>query len=377
MSGTITQKTDKAVKTNVAQQVGETFAVPLSSITRNVNPRTEPATLASMGYVLLDQNDPEHSLLTMCLSEDVEVQRIVVELFETHENNFDPQMAQKEDADYKDAEIAHSICAMASSIDRNGQLEPVAVKKSKSKRADGGYNYTLVFGQRRTSAVAYAFAANCVAEFDNKEVPYPNIKPAMLAIEKRVNDEEAFHLAVAENEDRKNFDPVQEGYVFKSFRDRINPKTGKKWTFKAIAEHFQCEYGHVRNRHSLAMDYVPDQVDDEGNVIKVGQGLTDEQREAVRTGKKKLSWAYKVALRENHDDGNGDRKPTRRKPLTIAKLEALFDETFEDTKKNQDEQYVKIRRETLAECMQIPVSQATKEAKKRIKEREKAEADAA
>lgn len=366
----------EAVKTGLAVETRQGYAIPLKSITQNLNPRQEPSNLVSLGYSLLDESDVEHSLYHMALGDDIEKQRAVVALFEEHENEElygdESPKADLSDVEAKESKTGPrmSICSLATSINDVGQLEDSAVKRG-GKRADGGYNYTLIFGQRRVAAVIYATAANAVAKADGVELPFPNIKPVVLAKEMNVNEDQAFDLAVRENMDRKNFDPVQEGEVYFNYTKRINPETGKKWNLKDVAQHVGRKYAHVRNRQSLALPYRADKIDDNGNVIKKGRGLTPEERELVRSGRKTLTWAIRKSLREEHYS-DGTPQVNRDKALPLAAMKALFDNSSDDP--NNVEAVA--RRKAIAECMGKTLKQAIKESEKRIQEAETKEARA-
>jgi hypothetical protein len=132
----------------------------------------------------------------------------------------------------------------------------------------------------------------------------------------------------------------------------INPATGKKWTLKAIARHFSKSYGHVRNRRALVMPFKPDDVDEDGNIIKKGQGLTDEERSALERGEKTLVESVRRAYRCD-TVGKAD---TARSPVSLRELQTLFDNTAEDNVE---------RRKAIAECMGLTLKQATREAMKR------------
>lgn len=358
----------EAVKTGLAVETRQSFAIPLASITQNINPRQEPANLVAIGYNLLDESDPEHSLYHMSLSDDIEKQRAVVALFEEHENEelFGEESPKADLSDVTEKESKTgprmSICSLATSINAVGQLEDSAVKRG-GKRAGGGYNYTLIFGQRRVAAVVYAVAANKVAKFDKAELPFPNIKPVILAKEMNVNEDEAFDLAVRENMDRKNFDPVQEGQVYYDYTKRINPETKKKWNLKDVAQHVNRNYAHVRNRQALALPYRADKVDDAGNIVKKGRGLTNEERELVRSGQKTLTWGIRKSLREEHYS-DGTPQSNRDKALPLGAMKDLFDKTSDDA---SDVEAV-ARRKAIAECMGKTLKQATKESVQRLKE---------
>lgn len=369
-----------AVSTGIAQQSGMIMTVPLSSITKSENPRQEPSKLASQGYFLINDEDKTKSLLDMCLAEDQETLQAVVGLFEEHEGEdvFDDEEDSKEPhADlsgikHKEGPTKYSIVSLARSLQQH-QVSPVSVRRG-GQRKDGGYNYTLIFGQRRTAAVAYAYAKSKLDKLEgNKNSQFKNFQPVIQAVEIKCSEEEAFELAVAENMNRKDFTPVQEGMIYSAFLKRQNPETGKKWNLKDVTKHLypqepRSKYGHVRNRYALVMPYKADEVDDKGNLVKAGRGLTAEERAGLENGEKTLTWAIRRALREEHYSDEGTPQKNRRKALPLKQIEELFDNTAESNVE---------RRKALAECMSATLKQATKESEKRIQAAEEKEANKA
>ena len=140
---------------------------------------------------------------------------------------------------------------------------------------------------------------------------------------------------------------IQEARLYEIIMLEINPATGKKWKLKEIARHFGKSYGHVRNRWALVMPFKPDDVDEEGNIIKKGQGLTDEERSALERGEKTLSESVRRAYRED-TGGEADKS---RSPVSFRELQTLFDNTAEDNVE---------RRKAIAECMGLTLKQAIK-----------------
>lgn len=343
----------KAIAKFEAVKNGDIMSIPLQLISDSVNPRNEPTNLVALGYSFRNLADLNHSLLDMCLSDNIDTVRAVVELFEEHESN-DFYSDQKVKSDLSDATgpdvDRQSIVALAMSISEYGQLENVTVRKS------GNNKYTLIYGQRRVMAAAYAYAKNAVDKADKKPATFKNVGNINATILK-VSDEEAWELAVRENFDRKNFDAIQEGQIYFKMTQRINPKTGKKYNLREVAEKFGKQYMTVRNRRSLAMPFKADKLDAKGNVVEYGRGLTREQKEDVAAGRKTLSWAVKTANREKHYSESGERKAKRDRPLTLSSIQELFDAT---PAKNVE------RRAALAECMQKSLKTAERESAKRL-----------
>ena len=71
-----------------------------------------------------------------------------------------------------------------------GELEPVAVRRG-GKTKDGGFNYSLIFGQRRVAAIAYAYAkAKIDKEEGIKDSPFKKAEPVVIAFEVKVNEDD-------------------------------------------------------------------------------------------------------------------------------------------------------------------------------------------
>lgn len=367
-----------AAKTNKAQEIeGELLVVPFHSITKSVNPRREPAKLARLGFSLIDDGDKVHSLAHLALSDDMTKVREFVDLIESHEHSdaFGDDSEVSDDlsgVDDKEPKVKRaSIIALAQSIATTVQLQPVAVRRG-GKRKDEGHNYTLIFGQRRFAAMLYAYAKGRIAAEEGVTSIFSGFHPTLKATVVSVSEDEAFEMAVRENMDRKDFNPIQEGEVYYAMTQRINPATGKKWNLKDVARHYDQQYATVRNRCALAVPYVEDKLDAEGNVVKKGRGLTEEERDQILTGKKNVTWGSRRSLREEHySDGTPAVK--RRKAIPLAKMEELFDLTSA----SETDIVSQARRLAIAECMGLTMKKATQESVRRIKKAEKAARQAA
>lgn len=359
----------EAVEKDRAVEDSQQYAIPLSRIVGSDNPRQEPAKLATLGYKLVDPKDKAHSLLHMALSEDLEVVKQLVALFEEHEND-PPDYFETEEGDENLNKVSmkedgnsilrreRSIVSLARSM-AVIQLQPVWVRKG------GGENptYTLIIGQRRTAARAYSYAKSRL-DVANKVKGAKLLAAAIFATETKVSGDTAYEFGVRENFDRKDFTPLQQAAIFYEYTKRTHPETKKPWTLKQVAEHFDLEYGIVRNRRALMLPRVNDKTDDKGNVTKPGKGLTDEDRQKLATGEVTLTWATRRALGEQHYAETGTPSTTRRKGIPLSAMEKLFDDTAESRKD---------RREAIAQCMGLTLAQAIKESDKRITESENSE----
>jgi cell division septation protein DedD len=281
----------KKVELPPPKKHGETFDVFLGSIVATDNPRQEPERLAQLGYSIISK-DPDHSLITMALSDDIEVVRTLVNLFEEHESDEGTELDEEEGVLSKIAKRTNglqqqqSIIALAKDL-KLGQLQPILVRKLPS-------GYSLVAGQRRTAAVVYLHAKSVLEHHESAKVKI--YEPVIEAKVGSFGNDEAFIVAIRENMNRKEFTPLQWGMIYRELTHKINPKTKKNYTVTDIANEFGQTYGNVRNRLSLTQKRQEAKVDDEGNVIKPGKGLTDEDREKLATGKMTLTAAIRKSL---------------------------------------------------------------------------------
>lgn len=330
---------------------GNILDVPLALIVSSDNPRQEPASLCVLGYKLVDSKDVEHSLLHMALSDDIEVVRQFVNLIETHEA--EPKAEEKKDGTLDKSLFldTKTIMGLARSLSHR-QIQAVEVR-----RVGNSGNYALVFGQRRLCSKLYNHAKSRVNVADGVDT---TIVPAVIkSTENKMTATEAYEDAIHENFGRKDFTPLQEGSIYNDMLGKINPETGKKWNIRQIAKYFGEQYMHVRSRAALWQPRREPVTDDKGNLVRRGSGLTNEDRIALESGKKTLTWAVHRSLGEAHYSETGDRQKTRRKTLAVKDIQTLFDETPE---KNET------RRTALAECMCLTLAKATKESEKRQKE---------
>jgi len=286
-----------------------------------------------------------------------------VNLFEMHEcEPLELDVDAVESRDSKQvSRPASSIVAFAQRLKRYEQFHPVIVRKGK-KLTDGNYNFTLLAGNRRTSAIAYNHAKSRVEVEDGVEGA--KIIPAeIIATDRPVDDDEGFMISVEENLSNKGLTPLQEAAIYKNFRSRINPATGKKWTLTDIADYLypgQNKKGTVRNREALLRPRREAKVDEKtGDVIKPATGLTDDDREDLEAGRMTLTAATRKALGEQHYSDSSERQSTRAKPIPLKEMQKLFD-------KSNNADY----RKGVAACMGIKYSQAVKESDQRIQDEE-------
>lgn len=341
-AATLAWKDDKVVDADPS------FYLPVLMIIDNQNPRHEPENLYNLGYILIGKHPtwiPENgeerlSLLEMALSDDLDLVRKFVALIEAHEN-----VNRK-----KSPDVPQSIVELAGDIEVLTQLVPVAVRAQPK-------GFSLLDGGRRLTAILYNHAKGRVNKADKVEgakVPPPVVK----AIETKIGKNDVFAASVLLNLSRKQFTPLQEGFVYHQLLQQKNQETGRRYTLDEVSELVKVPKGTIRNRSSLFRPFVPAVRDSKtGEVVTPARGLTDGDRRKLAEGSITLTAATRKALGERHYSETGAPKTDRAKPRSIAELRERFDATAE--RKNEI-------REVLAWAMGLTLPQAVKESEHRI-----------
>lgn len=328
------QAAQRAVKDRKSVATGSTFQVALSRIVVNHNYRTEPANLASMGYNLINKDDPERSLVDMCLSSDMDTVRSAVALFEVHEGQSDTDGSDKKNVG-KDKK--KSIISLANSIVKDTLIQPISLRRGT------GENRELISGQRRVAAVAYLHAKSRCEIAD--EVEGAKLVPAAIkAMVLDITADQAWLMAVAENSNRQDDNPIQEGMLYKKILAMIDPETDKRYTLEKAGKLMGVDKSRVRSYAALTNPKRIIQTADGPKRL----GLTDEEREDIRTGKKTRTWGIRTALGEKHYS-EGKPQVNRDKPIPLKAMQNLFDDTDETNA---------VRRLAIAECMGFEGSDA-------------------
>jgi hypothetical protein len=170
-------------------------------------------------------------------------------------------------------------------------------------------------------------------------------KPNSTCFIRMTGFDEYFEKTVRKRLEERGLTPLQEGAVYYAITLESNPRTGKRWKLKEIAEHFGKSYGHVRNHWALAVPYKADEVDETGNVVKKGRGLNAEQRAAFESGESTFTELLGQAL---HAASQG--------PVSLREMWKMFDDTDEDNVE---------RRKAIAQCMGLTLKQAMEESQNR------------
>lgn len=313
-------------------ETGKIWEMPISEIKGYDNPRHEPAKLYEMGYVLfgdptVTDPDPEKgqfvSLSHLALSDNPQQLQWVVELFRKHEvvdRKADPAADQ-------------SICELAEDIQTFGQLVPIHITQS-DRMGDGG---------RRVSAILLLHAESKLKILQKAEDAPKQAYPATVnATDLKCKPEDLYRLSVHINLARKNFTELQEGRVYHDMIQQTNPATGNRYTMKEAAQELHVHYQTFRNREALWRPHNP----------RTGRGLTDEDRKAVAEGRLTVTAAVRRSLGEQHYSVTGAPSHKRNRGVPLSEMQKFFDET----PANNSE-----RRQAIADCMGLPLSQALKE----------------
>lgn len=249
--------------------------IELSQITASDNPRNPAPRLAEAidGSLLA-------FALAMGLSPDAADRKKFVDLVEKHESQPDPQ--------------GPSLVELADSR-RNCDIQPVSVRQIGGQKGKSP-TFGVVFGERRLLAAVYNYA---------KHGDHPSIGAQVY----KVNKEEAFDMAIAENLNRRDMTALEKADFFHSYTKLINPKTKKPYNLKQVAERFHVDPQEVTRRSKLVHLPKADRVRLERGEI----GITAAIETATRIGQKKGATPTRP------------RKTTRQRVLTLKKLQEAYD----------------------------------------------------
>lgn len=142
-----------------------------------------------------------------------------------------------------------AIEEMANTLDAFGQISPI-----RGDMMDDG-TFIVTYGERRIRGMRMLQERGS----DKFEYVLAEINP------KDMTDAERHMIALIENSQRKNYEPLEEAVAYKRMIGLLNPETGKNWTASEISRAVGVTKMHVSNRLKLA-------------------GVTEEERTAVVDG---------------------------------------------------------------------------------------------
>lgn len=277
--------------------------IPLSLVTVSHNPRKPLRTLQEMGF----------DTMVFC-----------------HEFGLSNDPERREHFVSSIREYEPAIALMAESIKDNDQIQPIVVRDFRTQVGNGYItHYGIACGERRY--------ISCVFNQALTNEPTP-----VLANIRSMTVKEAYWLGCEENLIREPMTEIEKGQIFHQYAEENGKKVRKRGVetitplpMTEVAKHFHVEYSYARGRAALATN------------------LSEERIKLYQEGKLNLSDAIKEALGEPSHESKPPREK-RRTPLTMKKLEKLFDETDKNDQ---------VRLSTLAEVMQIDLTIAIEESK--------------
>jgi len=230
-------------------------------------------------------------------------------------------------------ELANSRAANA--------LQPINVRSYRVKDGDEyRTRYGIIAGERRTLAAIYNFCKHGNA-------------PKIDAVVRDCTVAEAYDMAIAENAQRKDATDLEYGRIFRGYRTQNNPDTNKNYTLKEVAGKLGMDYQYVRGREALT--YLSEADQNRVEHGKLGVTAAIEKGLKLKQGKK--------------DEPVADKKENRQRVLSLAQVQALFDEKYQDLDGNNIDTKYAIRYAyltALAAVMQIDYEVAEQQAKDRI-----------
>jgi hypothetical protein len=320
-----------APKSKVASR--SEYRVKLSDVTTSHNPRHPApdlqAALVEEGY--FHERDGEKVALTplelihkLVFGEDPDGKAKYVALVDKYENG------------------EEGLVSLARSRQK-AEIDAIKVREFRSqdgKNEDGSTKYVerygIIDGERRYMAQVYNYAK------------HGGVDTVGAVVLRKITKEQAFDLAIEANFNRRNPSAVEYGHIFREYRSRTNPETGKNYTLKEIAERLNMDYQFVRSREALTY-------------------LTESEQRGVEVGRLNVTSASEKGLRiKQGKDAQplDERKKNRQRALSLTEVQSLFDDS-----RKKPKAYL----EALADVMQEDYETAVRRSDKRIKEAEDVE----
>lgn len=211
----------------------------------------------------IDFNDLEENIIKESSSKDI----VEINLDDIRSNPYQPRKVFDEDA----------LKELSESIKEHGVVQPIIVKKSIK-------GYELVAGERRTKAARLAGLST---------IP---------AIVRDFNDEEMMEIALIENIQRENLNPIEEALAY----DNIIKSTGM--TQDVIAQKFGKSRSYVTNMLGLLK-------------------LPEETKKLVESGKISSSHARTLSKLDDENEINSLAKKIVKDNINVRDIESITRKT--------------------------------------------------
>lgn len=211
----------------------------------------------------IDFNDLEENIIKESSSKDI----MEINLDDIRSNPYQPRKVFDEDA----------LKELSESIKEHGVVQPIIVKKSIK-------GYELVAGERRTKAARLAGLST---------IP---------AIVRDFNDEEMMEIALIENIQRENLNPIEEALAY----DNIIKSTGM--TQDVIAQKFGKSRSYVTNMLGLLK-------------------LPEETKKLVESGKISSSHARTLSKLDDENEINSLAKKIVKDNINVRDIESITRKT--------------------------------------------------
>jgi ParB family transcriptional regulator, chromosome partitioning protein len=224
-----------------------------------------------------------------------------------------------------------SLESLIQSILKDGQLEPVCVRKDKDDKP------IIVFGHRRVRAI------RLINERGLADPPLP-----VQAVYKRVNAEEAALLTLLENEERQAVSPIDLAYMIRQLQDRYG------YSDKDLAEKLHKKQSEISkykklldldsksqkaivagdlNLHS-ALTLLGVAEESRETVVQLAKEETAKQKENNKT-KSRNGQVPKATARAIADVARKTGAATKSHTRTMGELKALLSERIHDYNNNE------------------------------------------
>lgn len=320
-------------------------AIPLSLINATHNHRVVFPNLVKQGYTYI-------KLIKMALSANVEDREKFVSLVDEYEND--------------ETDIhKRTIPQMAANMMDRGQIQNILVqqvgatpvKNNEGKVTHHQYGYSIIVGNHRLAALAYAFAkygfvqSGCPV-FEKNGVPF------IRAELRRVNEEQALEISMDENLFRNDMTPFQKG-------EYIKLRIDQGWKWKDLGKRMKMSYPTLKHYYALVCpegDLSSEELEEKFESGQINKG------EAVRIATGNATYEQIVAEKAGKTSRIGDaaansRGSQVRRTISYGEVIRKIDETKLDNSVAN-----RARLAAFAEVISLSYDEVVRESRKRRSE---------